>query len=112
MFANEAAYDEGLNPILIAKGDIDGDGHDDLVSINQVQSFAGGSSNNVFLRQSEVAVGCPADFDGNGQVSVLDLLDLIAAWGATGPTPQDLNDDGTVTVLDLLILIGSWGVCP
>jgi hypothetical protein len=111
MFSNDAAYDEGLNPILVAKGDIDGDGHDDLVSINQIESFAGGPSNNVFLRQSEVAMECQADFDGNGQVNVLDLLDLIAAWGATGSTPQDLNGDSTVTVLDLLILIGAWGPC-
>jgi hypothetical protein len=69
-------------------------------------------SSDVHFRQSDNTVAeCAADFDGNGEVNVLDLLDLIAAWGATGDTPQDLNGDSVVTVLDLLVLIGAWGPC-
>jgi hypothetical protein len=111
MFANDAQYDEGMNPILVAKGDIDGDNHDDLISITQASSFRG-TTTEVQFRQSDAEASCPADFDGNGMVNVLDLLDLIAAWGATGDTPQDLNGDSVVTVLDLLVLIGAWGDCP
>jgi hypothetical protein len=110
MFANDAQYDEGMNPILVAKGDIDGDNHDDLISITQASSFRG-TTTEVQFRQSDAEASCPADFDGNGMVNVLDLLDLIAAWGATGDTPQDLNGDSVVTVLDLLVLIGAWGPC-
>ncbi|MBT5409408.1 MAG: hypothetical protein HOK75_03985 [Phycisphaerae bacterium] len=110
MFANDASFDDGLNPILIAKGDLDGDGHDDLVSVNQIESYLG-EPENIRLRKSESQIACPADFDENGEVNVLDLLELIGAWGYTGPTPQDLNGDSTVTVLDLLILIGAWGSC-
>lgn len=110
MFANDATYDEGQNPILVAKGDIDGDGHDDLVSITQTESFRG-VSNNVLLRQSGTVTLCPADFDGNNIVNVLDLLTIIAAWDATGNIPEDLDGNGVVNVLDLLILIAAWGPC-
>jgi len=80
MEAPDALYDEGDNPILVAKGDIDGDDHDDLISITQASSFRG-TTTEVQLRQSDSAPSCPADFDGNGEVNVLDLLDLIGAWG-------------------------------
>jgi hypothetical protein len=36
MFAEDSTFDDGLNPVLVAKGDIDGDGHDDLISGNQI----------------------------------------------------------------------------
>jgi hypothetical protein len=110
MFANDSTYDDGSNPILVAKGDIDGDGHDDLVSITQTESFRG-VSNNVLLRQSDTATVCPADFDGNNIVNVLDLLTIIAAWDATGNIHEDLDGNGVVNVLDLLILIAAWGPC-
>ena len=111
MFANDAAFDEGLNPILVAKGDIDGDNHDDLISITQASSFRGPTGTNVYLRGSEIQLSCPADFDGNGDVNVLDLLTVIAAWGNTGTSPEDLDGNGVVNVLDLLILIAAWGPC-
>ena len=111
MFARDTFYDAGANPVLIAKGDLDGDAHDDLVSITQATSFRGGEVNQVRLRNSGTQVICEADFDGSGEVNVLDLLEIIAAWEATGAIPQDLNDDGIVNVSDLLILIAAWGAC-
>jgi hypothetical protein len=56
-------------------------------------------------------IPCFADFDGNSEVNVLDLLTLIAAWEATGSNPEDLDGNGVVNVLDLLILIAAWGPC-
>jgi hypothetical protein len=53
---------------------------------------------------------CPADTNGDGVVDVLDLLDVLAVWGATGG-PQDINGDGIVNVLDLLEVLGAWGPC-
>jgi len=106
LFANDATYDEGLNPILVAKGDIDGDVHDDLVSISQAIAFRGGTIASINLR-----VVCAADFDGNGFINVLDLLQIIAAWGDIGTTPEDLNGDEIVNIHDLLVLISAWGAC-
>ena len=54
---------------------------------------------------------CPADVNGDQTVDVLDLLAVLAAWGATSG-PEDINGDGIVNVLDLLELLANWGPCP
>ncbi len=37
----------------------------------------------------------------------------VAAWyGCPLPNPADLNGDGSMSVLDLLILLENWGECP
>lgn len=58
---------------------------------------------------------CPADLDGSGSVDLLDLLQVLMAWGACPPPPgscdADLNGDASVDVLDLLGLLTSWGPC-
>jgi hypothetical protein len=54
---------------------------------------------------------CPADLDGDGVVNVIDLLQLLGAWGTADPT-ADINGDGIVNVLDLLELLAAWGTCP
>ena len=53
-----------------------------------------------------------ADLDGDGNVGVEDLLDLVSQWGECPGCPGDLNGDGVVDVEDLLILIGQWGDGP
>jgi hypothetical protein len=53
---------------------------------------------------------CPADVNGDAFVDVLDLLAVLAAWGATSG-PEDINGDGQVDVLDLLLLLAAWGPC-
>jgi len=52
---------------------------------------------------------CPADFDGDGNVNVNDMLRVISDWGGTGRA--DINGDSTVNVSDLLFLLDSWGDC-
>ena len=53
---------------------------------------------------------CPADFDGDGAVSGVDLGVLLSEWG--GPGEADLDGDGVVSGVDLGILLGAWGACP
>ena len=57
------------------------------------------------------------DINDDGSVDVLDLLELIAAWGSCDLLPPgdgsddcdpDLNGDGNVDVEDLLELIAQW----
>jgi hypothetical protein len=57
-----------------------------------------------------VASPCPADVNGDKTVNLLDLLAVLAAWGATSG-PEDINGDGVVNVLDLLEVLGQWGPC-
>ena len=54
---------------------------------------------------------CPADLDGDDTVGILDLLALLAAWGADPGGPPDFDGDGTVGILDLLTLLANWGPC-
>lgn len=55
----------------------------------------------------------PADLDGDGMVSVSDLILLIVAWGPCPdpplPCPADIDGNGEVNVLDLVELIVNWG---
>ena len=59
---------------------------------------------------------CYEDTNCDGEVSVLDLLAILAKWGpcpaAPTPCPEDINKDGVVSVLDLLAILAKWGPCP
>ena len=55
---------------------------------------------------------CLADLDGDGEVSLPDLLGLLADWGTDPGGPPDLDGDGEVNLPDLLLLLGQWGPCP
>ena len=53
-----------------------------------------------------VALG---DVDGDGQVGVNDLLEVIGSWGpCSEPCRADLDADGQVDVTDLLQVISDW----
>ncbi len=57
-----------------------------------------------------VEASCLGDLNGDGQVTVSDILVLIADWGSTSSN-ADLDGNGVVAVGDLLILIGQFGDC-
>jgi uncharacterized Ntn-hydrolase superfamily protein len=50
------------------------------------------------------------DLDGDGEVSVLDFLSLLALWGpCPDPCIADLDGDGQVGVIDFLMQLANWG---
>ena len=58
---------------------------------------------------------CPSDINGDGNVDVVDFLQMLAAWGdcpPAGDCPADINGNGTVDVVDFLALLAEWGPCP
>ena len=56
---------------------------------------------------------CPADVDGDGEVSGADIALLLLSFGACGsPCPGDLDGDGFVTSADLAMTFMQWGACP
>ena len=57
-----------------------------------------------------VALPCPADLDGNGDVGFGDVLMVLNAWGQNG-VPEDL-DGGGVGFSDVLFILNAWGPCP
>jgi hypothetical protein len=57
---------------------------------------------------------CIGDLDGDGFVTVDDLLEVILDFGCTNPPdecPSDIDLNGVVNVNDLLLLILHWGPC-
>ena len=48
------------------------------------------------------------DVDGDGLVTVVDLLALLAGWGPCLGCNADFDGDGFVTVVDLLMLLANW----
>ena len=56
--------------------------------------------------------GCRADFNGDGVVNILDVVDFISNWNTAGPA-SDFNGDGNVNVLDVVAFITVWNNgCP
>jgi len=55
------------------------------------------------------AVKCPGDLDYDGEVGIVDFLEMIARWGGCG---ADLDGDGAVGINDFLELLANWGPCP
>lgn len=45
-------------------------------------------------------------------IGVLDLLAVLDEWGCTGNCNADFDGNGDVNIIDLLIVIGNWGPCP
>jgi hypothetical protein len=60
----------------------------------------------------EIRPCCPADFNYDCDVDVLDFLILLAAWGTDPGGPPDINGNGDVDVNDFLLLLAAWGPCP
>jgi hypothetical protein len=58
---------------------------------------------------------CPADVNGDLEVDVLDLIQIIVSWGPCpkppGECPTDITGDGVTDVQDLVEIIVSWGEC-
>jgi hypothetical protein len=50
---------------------------------------------------------CPADFNGEGGVTVQDIFDFLAQWNVSNPA-TDFNGIGGVTVQDIFDFLAAW----
>jgi|TARA_Y100000289_G_scaffold60491_1_gene67525 hypothetical protein len=55
---------------------------------------------------------CAYDLDANGSIGNGDVVVLLSNYGCVGDCEGDLNGDGIVSVLDLLEILTSVGDCP
>ncbi|MBT5657371.1 MAG: hypothetical protein HOI89_06285 [Phycisphaerae bacterium] len=77
-----------------------------LIRIGSTDGGTGAGSVNINCFPSAT---CDGDCNGDGQVDVDDVLELLGQFGGTGEC--DTNGDGTIGVDDLLAQIGNWGPC-
>jgi len=49
------------------------------------------------------------DLNCDGTIGVIDLLQLLASWGACNDCSADINASGAVDTNDLLTLLANWG---
>ena len=75
------------------------------------QSIVEGGIDGLVVNGAVCDVDCPADVIADGVVNVLDLLDVLSAWGPCSGCPQDVNADDEVNVLDVLEILAEWGPC-
>jgi len=88
-----SVFDGGDGPRLCVGGSfttVDG------LSSNRVAQYVAGES------------GVVGDVTGDGVVDVLDLLQVLGAWGPCPGCPEDITGDDIVDVLDLLEILANW----
>ena len=59
--------------------------------------------------EASVVVGCPEDVDGDGAVTVSDLLAILSEFGCSTGCQYDINQDGLVGVGDILEVLAAFG---
>ena len=57
----------------------------------------------------EFAPDCPEDLNNDGQITVADILELLADFGCTSNCDADLNGDGATNVNDILQILAAFG---
>ena len=56
---------------------------------------------------------CPGDFDGDGLITVSDVLVSLGDFGCSGICQGDLDGDNITGVTDILIMLSGFGEpCP
>ena len=55
------------------------------------------------------APACPEDLNNDGQITVADILALLADFGCTADCDADLNGDGATNVNDILQILAAFG---
>jgi hypothetical protein len=106
-FAEGQRLQTGAGPSKVTAADLDGMGGPDIAVANSVPGDV-----SVLLNRTCAATSCPWDLGGDGMVGIIDLLDLLAQWGANPGGPPDFNGDGVVGISDFIDLLANWGPCP
>jgi len=52
---------------------------------------------------------CPEDINGDGSITVADVLIILGEFNCLSECTADIDGDGAVTVSDLLLLLAAFG---
>jgi len=111
-FTLDQDLDQGENPVLVRKADVNLDGADDLITINDAGALNAASGAGPVPSSISVLLStCPWDCGGatDGFVGIVDFLALLAQWGGAGTCNFD---GGVIGITDFLELLANWGPCP
>lgn len=98
VFATPETVELGdVTPVQVFAADLDGDGLEDLVTLN-VETEGGGQDLSFFINGISL---CPPDCDGNGTLNILDFVCYQQQF-ASGNLEADCNRDGELSILDFI----------
>lgn len=96
-----AFYDSSIE--MLRAADVNGDGIDDFF-------FARENANGLFLHLVNGISSLPFDLNGDGIITIADLIELMSNFGCVGENCLgDLNNDGVVNIQDLILLLNEMG---
>ncbi len=95
----------GLEPSSVAIAELASGGLADLAVADQ-------GCASVYVVRNLGFSTCPWDLTGDAAVAEIDLMILLAWWGANPAGPPDFDGDATVGTPDLVALLANWGGCP
>jgi hypothetical protein len=96
-----AFYDSSIE--MLRAADVNGDGIDDFF-------FARENANGLFLHLVNGISSLPFDLNGDGIITIADLIELMSNFGCVGENCLgDLNNDGIVNIQDLILLLNEMG---
>ncbi|MEP0845706.1 MAG: VCBS repeat-containing protein [Phycisphaerae bacterium] len=103
-----------LRPRNLAVADLFGNQRPEIVAAFDAEEAEGEAGANGTLRLALWSNSCPADVNADGQTNILDLGELLGAFGSCDGTPDfdaavDLNHDGCADVDDLALILENFG---
>ncbi len=54
-------------------------------------------------------LGCPTDLNGDGNITVADVLAILSEFGCTLNCLYDVDGDNSITVSDVLLILSTFG---
>ena len=120
--AYQSNYSAGLRLLDVANlPNAEEVGYFDVDPSSDAASFNGTWSNYPYFESGVVAVShieeglflllpdCPQDLNGDGSITVADILLILSEFGCSSGCSSDVNEDGAVSVGDVLNILSAFG---
>jgi hypothetical protein len=99
------------NPTLVAKGNLDGNGSEDVFLVQQALQFAASGDSTVAPFLGAQSAPCFGDLDGSNEVDSGDVSLCLLDTGVCEGCPSDLDGSGEVDSADVSLVLLSTGPC-